>query len=227
MTNQLPSLSALDLLFTTRHSCRAFLQQDVPKPVIEDILTCAQKVPSWCNAQPWKLTVTSGAETERLRHALMAEVQTAAHNPDLTFPEAYINEYKSRRRDCGWALYEAVGVQRGDRAASAQQMMENFALFGAPHCAVLSSPVELGGYGAMDCGGFVAAFALAAQAAGIASIPQAAVASYAPLLHELLEIPLDRQILCAISFGYADSDHPANGFRTKRAPLAEFTTWRD
>ncbi|MGR3624084.1 nitroreductase [Pseudophaeobacter sp.] len=219
-------LSSLQDLFSARHSCRAFLADEVPRALIEDILTCAQKVPSWCNAQPWKLTITSGEETEQLRKALLAEVQTASHAPDLAFPEAYKNEYQVRRRKCGWALYQAVGVAKGDRAASARQMMENFSLFGAPHCAVLSSPVELGGYGAMDCGGFVSAFTLAAQAAGVATIPQAAVASYAPLLHDLLDIPKDRQILCAISFGYGDPDHPANQFRTERAPLSEFTNWR-
>lgn len=221
------SLSNLQELFSARHSCRAFLPDQVPKETIKDILTCAQKVPSWCNAQPWKVTITSGAETDRLRQALMTEVESASHSPDLAFPDAYKNEYQTRRRKCGWALYQAVGVEKGDRAASARQMMENFSLFGAPHCAILSSPVELGGYGAMDCGGFVSAFTLAAQAAGIATIPQAAVASYAPLLHRLLDIPADRQILCAISFGYSDVDHPANSFRTARAPLAEFTDWRD
>jgi nitroreductase len=46
------------------------------------------------------------------------------------------------------------------------------------------------------------------------------------MLHEMLEIPEDRLILCAISFGYADKDHPANGFRTSRAGLEEFADWR-
>ena len=227
MTAPLPSLPALEALFSARHSCRAFRPDPLPRAMIEDILRCAQKVPSWCNAQPWKVTVTSGAETDRLRHALTQAAMAGGHSPDLDFPKAYLDEYKARRRECGWALYEAVGVEKGDRAGSARQMMENFTLFGAPHCAVLSTPNDLGGYGAMDCGGFVAGFTLAAQAAGVASIPQAAVASFAPLLHDMLQIPEDRQILCAISFGYGDPDHPANRFRTSRAALPEFTDWRD
>lgn len=105
--------------------------------------------------------------------------------------------------------------------------MRNFDLFDAPHCAILSSPRELGPYGAMDCGGFVTAFTLAAQAAGLASIAQAAVATYAPILHELLQIPEDRVILCGLSFGYANHEHPANSFRTDRADLGEFVSWRD
>ncbi|WP_192966111.1 nitroreductase [Phycobacter azelaicus] len=222
----LPDLAALDALFTARHSCRAFRPETVERTVIEQILCTAQRVPSWCNAQPWKVTITSGAETDRLRKALTEAAMAGGHAPDLPFPDGYSGEYKARRRECGWALYEAVGVEKGDRAGSARQMMENFNLFGAPHCAILSSPKELGSYGAMDCGGFVSAFTIAAQAAGVASIAQAAVASFAPMLHEMLEIPEDRLILCAISFGYADKDHPANGFRTSRAGLEEFADWR-
>lgn len=223
---KMPDLEALDALLKERHSCRAFRPDPVDRGVIEGILRAAQKIPSWCNAQPWKVTLTSGAETDRLRTALTEAAMAGGHAPDMDFPAGYSDEYKARRSECGWALYEAVGVTKGDRAGSARQMMENFNLFGAPHCAILSSPAELGPYGAMDCGGFVAAFTLAAQAAGVASIAQAAVASFAPMLHDMLDIPQDRLILCALSFGYADPDHPANSFRTSRAALDEFTTWR-
>ncbi len=220
------TLSVLNELLHGRHSCRAFHPDPVPKDQIEQIIASAGRVPSWCNAQPWHVTVTSGAETDRFREALQKEVTSAAAAPDLPFPTGYSGAYQDRRRACGWALYEAVGVEKGDRAASDHQMMQNFALFGAPHCAIISSPAELGPYGAMDCGGFVTAFTLAAQAMGIASIPQAAIATYGPFLHRHFEIPDDRLILCAISFGYPDTDHPANGFRTDRAPLDQIVDWR-
>ncbi len=220
------TLADLNTLLTARHSCRAFRPDPVPQGDIEQILTSAARVPSWCNAQPWQVVVTSGAETDAFRSALRAEAETDQAQPDLPFPTGYSGVYQDRRRACGWALYEAVGVEKGDRAGSARQMMENFNLFGAPHCAILSSPAELGPYGAMDCGGFVTAFTLAAQALGIATIPQAAVAAYGPFLHRYFNIADDRLILCAISFGYPDTDHPANQFRTERATLGEFVTWR-
>ncbi|MEY8839524.1 nitroreductase family protein, partial [Cribrihabitans sp. XS_ASV171] len=163
---------------------------------------------------------------EAFRTALQEEVASGAPKPDLPFPNSYSGVYQDRRRTCGWALYEAVGVKKGDREGSTRQMMENFALFGAPHCLILSSPSELGAYGAMDSGGFVTAFTLAAQALGIATIPQAAIASYAPFLHRYFGISEDRLVLCAISFGYADRKHPANAFRTERADLPEFVEWR-
>ncbi len=220
------TLADLDALFARRYSCRGFRPDPVPREIIESIVNAARKMPSWCNAQPWQLTITSGAETEALRAALWDQAMAGGHDPDLPFPSGYSGVYQDRRRTCGWQLYEAVGVEKGDRAGSARQMMENFRLFGAPHCAILSSPAELGPYGAMDSGGFVAAFALAAQAAGVASIPQAAVAAHAAFLHERFDIPDDRLILCAISFGYADPDHPANGFRTERAGIDDIVDWR-
>ena len=79
----------------------------------------------------------------------------------------------------------------------------------------------------MDCGGFVTAFTLAAQALGIASVPQAAIAPYAPFIRDHFDLTGDRMILCAISFGYADEDHPANAFRTTRAPLGEILDWKE
>lgn len=221
------TISVLNQLLHGRHSCRVFRPDPVPKADIEQIIASAGRAPSWCNAQPWQVSVTSGTETERFRAALLDEVATGSPTPDLPFPTGYSGVYQDRRRACGWALYEAVGVEKGDRAASNRQMMENFALFGAPHCAIISSPAELGPYGAMDCGGFVTAFALAAQALGVASIPQAAVAAYGPFLHRYFDIPDDRLILCAISFGYADTEHPANRFRTDRAPLEQLIDWRD
>lgn len=217
---------ALSRILAARHSCRAFRPDPVARPEIERILTAAQRVPTWCNSQPWQVVVTSGAETDRLRAALIHEAMTAEQNPDLPFPTAYTGERQERRRTCGWQLYDAVGVTKGDRAASARQMMENFTFFGAPHVALVTSATELGGYGALDCGGFITGFTLAAQALGVATIAQAAPAGFSPFLHDWFDLGSERMVLAVVSFGYADPDHPANSFRTDRAPLSDWVTWR-
>jgi len=49
----------------------------------------------------------------------------------------------------------------------------------------------------------------------------------AHVLRENLPIPADRLVVCGISFGYEDKAHPANGFRTERAALAEVVTLVD
>ncbi|MEL6565721.1 MAG: nitroreductase [Pseudomonadota bacterium] len=217
----------LDEALAQRFSCRAFRPDPVPDATITAIVQSAQRAPSWCNAQPWQLTITRGEATERFRTALYAAAETTAPAPDLPWPDGYPGVYGDRRRACGFQLYDAVGIDKGDRAASAAQMMENYRLFGAPHVAIVTAPRALGPYGAMDTGGFVTAFCLAATTHGVATIPQAAIAAQAPCVRAHFDIAEDRMILCAISFGYADDTHPANSFRTDRAAPADVIDWHD
>ena len=144
-----------------------------------------------------------------------------------TGPVEYAGVYRDRRRDCGWSLYEAVGVGKGDREGSARQALENFRLFGAPHLAIVTVPEALGTHGVMDCGAWVGNFMLAATASGVGAIAQAAIASWPDLLRAHLDISADHRVVCGISFGYEDGAHPANGFRTSRAPLVELVSWVD
>ncbi len=218
--------AALQAWLLARHSCRAFLPQPVPRPVIERILTLAQRTASWCNCQPWQVAITEGAGTDRLRAALLARAEgPAGFAPDFPFPREYRNEYLARRRESGFQLYGAVGVARGDRDAYRRQELRNFALFDAPHVAIITTDEALGEYGAMDCGGYVANFLLAAEANGVATVAQASLAMYPEVLRDVLGIAPERRVVCAISFGYADTAHPANSYRTTRAELPDVVQW--
>jgi nitroreductase len=224
---------ALARLLTQRYSCRGYRDEAVPRHVIERMLGLAQLSPSWCNSQPWQVIVTEGNGTERLRKALYARAlldvsgQNGAVNPapDFAFPSAYRGIYKERQREVGWQLYESVGIAYGDRTASALQVLKNFRLFDAPHVLLITSEFDLGTYGAIDCGVYLSSLLLAAQSLGVAAIPQAALASYAPFMREHFEIPKNRMLVAGVSFGYADAAHPSNGFRSKRAPIREVVQW--
>jgi nitroreductase len=218
----------LGAVLERRYSCRAFKPDPVPDATITDIVRAARRVPSWCNAQPWQVVITKGEATDRFRDKLMNWATSGiSATPDLEWPKGYSGAYGERRRTCGFQLYDAVGIERSDRKARGDQMLRNYALFDAPHVAIVHSPAELGGYGAMDTGGFVAGFTLAATALGVATIPQAAIAAYAPQVREHLGIADDRLVLCAISFGYADADAPINRFRTERAEPADIIDWQE
>lgn len=214
-------------LLEARHSCRAFQAREVPRETIATWLGIAQRSASWCNTQPWRLVVTAGEATPRFRDALLDVADRDGSAPDFPFPQAYLGVNLDRRRQVGGQLYESLGIARGDRAASDRQLRENFRLFGAPHVAILTSDRSLGVYGAVDCGLYLGTLLLAAQALGLACIPQGAIARHSEFIRSHFGLGDDRSVVCGLSFGYADAAHPVNSFRTARVPLQEVVTWVD
>jgi len=209
----------------SRHSCRAFRPDPVPRDVLETIFDLARRTPSWCNTQPWQAYVTEGEGTERFRLALLAQVAADAMSPDFDFPVRYEGEFRERRRACAWQLYDALGIEFRDRAASVRQTARNFELFGAPHVAIITTESALGTYGAVDTGPYVQTFLLAAESLGLGAIPQAALAGHAPFIKEHFGMPESRAVVCGISFGWPDKPAPENGFRTERTSVAETLMW--
>ncbi|MDY6828120.1 MAG: nitroreductase [Pseudomonadota bacterium] len=213
-------------LMDSRYSVRRFKPEPIARPIIEDILTLAGRSASWCNTQPWQLHVTEGEATDRFRDALWEHVTSGnPPAPDIPFPTQYQGAHYARRKTCALQLYRSLGIKEGDRQASQMQTLENFKLFGAPHVVIVTCHESLGAYGALDCGLFVNGFLLAATHHGIGSIAQAALAAYSDFIHQHFAIPDEQRVLCAISFGHTDDAHPANQFRTERAPLDELVTW--
>lgn len=215
-----PDRVDLEALLADRFSCRGFLGTPVPESTITRMFELAQRTASWCNTQPWQVTVTSGPATAELAAALTTAVPDGM-TPDLELPAGYSGVYDQRRKESGFALYASLGIERTDRAARAEQALANFTFFGAPHTAVITTDREQGVYGAIDCGGYVSTLLLAARSLGVDTVAQAAIAMYSGAVREHLRLGADRQVVCAVSFGYADPEHPANAFRTSRAPLTE------
>ncbi|MET7896567.1 nitroreductase [Streptomyces mirabilis] len=208
-------------LLETRHSCRGFRPTPVPAATVREILAMAQRAPSWCNSQPWQVIVTSGRETEAFRTFLTQRVTESSGAYDIAPPQRHDGVYGERRRSSGFALYDSVGVRRDDVAGRRRQAFENFRFFGAPHVAIVTSEAALGSYGYLDCGGYLSTFLLAAASLGVATIAQAAIATYSDAVREYFGLPHTRHVVCGVSFGYADPGHPANGFRTDRADVEE------
>ena len=221
-------IGALEELLGERYSCRAFRPDPVPCAIIERILKAAQRTASWCNSQPWRVVIASGQAKERFRKAIYAAVSSGApEDGDFAFPREYRGVYLERRRESGFQLYNTLGIARGDKAAYARQALENYNFFGAPHVAILHTDEALGIYGAIDCGAYVGNFMLAAQALGLGTIAQAALARQSGLIRRHFELGDDRRVVCGISFGFPDSDHRINSYRTTRAGLAETVTFVD
>jgi nitroreductase len=215
-------LDVVEKLLAARYSCRAFKPDQVPRATIERVLAAAQKTASWCNSQPWQVTIFSGDAARKFGEDIYKAASGGGHGTsDFPFPREYKGVYLDRRRESGFQLYNALGIARGDKAAYQKQMLENFRFFGAPHVAIVTTDEALGVYGAIDCGGYVSNFMLAAQASGLATIPQAALAGFSDVVRKHLGVGEDRKVVCGISFGYPDTAHPANSYRTTRAAIPE------
>ncbi|MDR5752387.1 MULTISPECIES: nitroreductase [unclassified Caballeronia] len=220
--NAASGVDSLRRLSESRFTCRAYQATPVSNDVIASIVEIAGKSASWCNVQPWHLLIASARTTEAFRKELVEHATIAPGvDSDLPFPEEYRGQYAERRRDAGYALFQALGIERTDRERRAEQSFKNFRMFGAPHVAIVTVPAELGPYAAVDCGAFIGSFLLAAHAHGVATTPQAALARHAKFIRSYFKIPNDRKMVCGIAFGYAKLDDPVNKFRTTRAPVNE------
>jgi nitroreductase len=219
-------IEVLEDLLGERFSCRAFRPDPVPRSTIEHVLRVAQRTASWCNSQPWQLVIASGEAKERFRAAIYGEASSGAReDTDFSFPREYRGVYLERRRESGFQLYNTLGIARGDKAAYARQALENYNFFGAPHVAVIHTDEALGIYGAIDCGAYVGNFVLAAQALGLGTIPQAALARHSGLIRRHFGLDDTRRVVCGISFGFPDLDHRINSYRTSRADVADTVTF--
>lgn len=221
-----PEYTLVSALFHRRHSCRAFHADPVAPGDIDRMVRLASRAASWCNTQPWHLAIAGPATTDRLRRELAACARHGPGEREIATEPRYHGVHLERRRVSGWQLYEHAGIARGDKAASREQALRNFDLFGAPQVAVVSCDRALGPYGMIDCGGFIGAFLLAAESLGLASIALASVAAYPGVLRRHLPVPADNAIVCAIAFGY-ERDDPVNAFRTDRAAPDELCAWVD
>lgn len=211
------AFDTLATLLDERWTCRAYRPDPVPAESIERLLGLAQRTASWCNTQPWQVEVVSGEALVSLREALLAHVLSAPQSPDLEWPASYPGVYGERRRECGFQLYDAVGIAREDKDARFVQMLRNFEFFGAPHVAIVHTPAALGPYGAVDAGLWLQSFLLGAEALGLGAAPQAALASYGGFFRDWFGLGEDRLVVFGVSFGLPDRAAPVNAFRTTRA----------
>lgn len=219
-STEVVAADVLEELLDRRQSIRGFRPDPVPQETIDRLFALAQRAPSWCNIQPWRLAMTSPPDTRRLSEALVAAAKAELPRPDIEFPLVYPEPYNQHRRKCGGALYGAMNIPREDKAGRYDAWLRNYELFDAPHVAILSRDKRLGEYATLDVGVWLGMFMVAAQSLGLDTCAMASVAAYPSTLRKLLSIPEDEIILCGIAFGYRDPSVPANKARTERGEVS-------
>lgn len=212
-------------LLAARSSTRGFSPEPLSPATLRQLLEAAQRAPSWCNVQPWRVVVTSPPTTARVVAALVAAAEHEPPAPELPFPDQYPSPHREHRRACGLALYGAMGVARQDEAGRRRAWLRNYQVFDAPHLAVVSYHKSLGPYGLVDLGVWLGTLLPAAQALGVATCPMASVVGYPQVLRAQLPISPDDVLAFGLALGLADPKAAANAARTSREPLEANVTF--
>jgi nitroreductase len=203
-----------------RRSVRAFQSREVPAATLHEIFALAQQAPSNCNTQPWLVHVVSGAKCNQLRQQLLqAGMDPTQYQPDFPYDGRYPGVYKERQHDAAAQLYGAMEIARDDKAGRGRAALRNYAFFDAPHAAFVFLPEPFGVREAADCGIYAQTLMLLLTAHGLASCPQAALSFHPRIVREALGLPDNLRLLFGVSFGYEDTDAPANRCRVGRAEL--------
>ena len=210
-----------------RHSTRAFTPQAVSREQIETILATASHAPSGVNTQPWKVVVAEGKCKQAITETLLeARAEELEPRPDYAYyPGEWLEPYAGRRIECGRALYTALGIERHDKTRKLQAWQNNYHFFGAPVGLFFFIDRKLATGSWLDMGMFIQSVMLAAVGLGLATCAQAALADYPERVRKLLEVDENYALICGMSLGYADTEHPVNQYRLPREPVANFTTW--
>ena len=215
----------VDAAISSRRSIRAFLPTPVARATVEEILDIAARAPSGTNMQPWRIHAMAG---ERLRRFCDAVEGAFLYGPAekreyLYYPNEFFEPYLSRRRQVGFALYDLMGIKRGETDKMKLAHARNFRFFDAPVGLIctIDRRLELGSW--IDYGIFLGNIMVAARGRGLDTIAQAAFASMPNAVRAALDLPESEAIVCGMAIGYEDKDATVNSLRTPRVPAREFT----
>ncbi|CAK9886785.1 MAG: Chloronitrobenzene nitroreductase [Candidatus Erwinia impunctatus] len=214
-------------LFTSRHSCREFLTDEVPQRVLKTMLTTARCAPSSANLQPGKFHVLQGEALQQLTRQL---TQVASQNPpeppEYSYFPVPLPEYlKQRQKTAGYALYQSLNIGRRDISRRREQFLANYRFFDAPVGIVVTMPRDMGKGGFIDLGMLLMSFLLLADSNGYGTCPIGALANYGHTLHHLLALDDDEMVVCGVALGLPNPAAAVNQFRTERLAVDDFAVF--
>jgi nitroreductase len=220
-------IEELERIWRERSSKRAFRDEPLTRAQLASIFGPAQHAPSWCNVQPWRVVVTMPPVTQKIADVLQTAARAGMPQSEVPFPLDYPSPYAEHRKACGVALYQAMGIGKEDKSKRYDAWLRNYALFDAPHLAVVSCDRRLGPYVYVDVGVWLGYVLTAAAAVGIETCPMASIGAYPAPLRASLPIADTDTILFGLVLGHADPAAPANACRTTREPIEANITFVD
>lgn len=211
-----------------RRSTRAFLPTPLGQAELHDILDAARWAPSGGNCQPWHLYALSGDSMARFRRELVAASVDApmGEAPEFPmYPPEIKEPYRSRRFECGEALYRSLGIPREDKRSRLKHLVRNSDFFGAPAALFFAIDRQMDRGQWAHLGMLMQTIALVAEARGLASCMQESWMTRHTFVRGFFGIPDELQFYCGMAIGHADESAAVNRWRTERATVDEFATF--
>ncbi|MFJ6070936.1 nitroreductase [Streptomyces sp. NPDC093065] len=211
---------------TSRRAVRGFTDREVPREVLQRVVSAAAWAPSASNIQPWHAYLLTGEPLSDLKKQVRERIATGEpwDEPEyVQYPAELKSPYRERRSAFGAQRYGSLGIAREDWEARQRAAVANWECFGAPVALFCYIDRDLGPAQWSDVGMFLQTVMLLLRAEGLHSCAQMAWAKYHTSVAEILSPPDDLLLFCGMSIGYEDPavSHP----RTGRAELEETVTF--
>ncbi|MEV4124373.1 nitroreductase [Nocardia sp. NPDC049707] len=210
----------------SRRAVRGFTSQQVPREVLERVLSAAAWSPSGSNLQPWNSYVLTGtplAELKKLAGARVAAGDPWDEREYEMYPPVLKPPYSERRVAFGKERYGELGISREDMAARQRAAAANWDFFGAPAALFCYIDRDLGPPQWADVGMYLQTVMLLLRAEGLHSCLQMAWSVYRKTVAEIVSPPDGLILFCGMSIGFEDVT--VGYSRTGRAPLDETVTF--
>lgn len=206
-----------------RKSSRVYLDKQVSRADVEDVILSAGMAPSAINVQPWEFVVTYGEERDRLVRRLkrVHSERRATCGPGTSKPLPKRFAARSKKA----FLEMEPSIKRLGMAFNQFIEEGSTSFYGAPIAIIVTIDKVFPVIRYLDVGLSVGYLFLAAQAKGLSTCPIGLIIEYADDIADVLDISDEKKILLAIALGYADEEAYANEFKASREELGEILTW--
>ena len=217
-----------DEVVTARKSARGYLDKQVPRELIDEIIGLAKRCPSSMNSQPWHVHVLTGAPLNEVRRRNM-EVMAAGGKSkrDVFAHPPYDGEHRRRQVDVAKKLFGAMGIARDDKEKRQDWVLRGYRQFDAPVSLVLTYDrcLEPGVTPLFDLGALACGIVNAAWSRGLGCVVNGQGVNRSDIVREVANIPEDEVIMVCIAMGYPDDTFAANHVRSDREPNENFVSY--
>ena len=122
-----------------RRSIRGYKPIPVPRELIEEVIEIAKRAPSSMNTQPWHFHVVTGEPLEMIRKGNTERMMSGSRvDREIKLNHGYEGPHRDRQVEIAVQLFEAMGIERDDKARRQDWVMRGFRQFDAPVSIVIT-----------------------------------------------------------------------------------------